>query len=80
MTLPEKEVDVLVKLDNGKFAVAQYYVNEEGDGKWQAGDGVYASYEAGSDILSGKVVGWSALPEVLENQLNSTTKNKPRLK
>ena len=66
MKLPKDEVDVLVKLDNGSFAVAQYCA-----GSWYAGEGVYSSHEDGRDILSGKVVAWSDLPDTLENQLNS---------
>ena len=74
MNLPKEETEVLVKLDNGSFAVAQYI-----DGYWYAGKGVKPSYEDEIDILSGKVVSWSELPLTLENQLESNS-NKPKIK
>lgn len=74
MNLPKEELEVLVKLDNGSFAVALLW-----EDNWYAGKGIRPSHEYESDILSGKVVSWSALPEELDNTLESTT-SKPRIK
>ena len=65
MKLPTDNNEVLVKLDNGKFAVAQYQERED---KWYAGSGIFESHENGLDVLSGNVVSWSKLPEVMENE------------
>ena len=75
MKLPNSEEEVLVKLDNGKFAVAEYF-----EGHWYTGKGVVPSHECESDSLSGKVVSWTKLPPVMENDLEEVTKTKPKMK
>lgn len=74
MKLPKEQEDVLVQLDNGSFAVAQY-----DNGDWYTGKGIVPSHEDGNDQLSGKVVSWLKLPDTLENKLD-LIKNKPRIK
>lgn len=72
--LPNIKEEVLVKLDNGIFAVAQYNGQD-----WLVGRGVHPSHEDGFDMLSGKVVSWDKLPVKLDNNLDITTK-RPRMK
>lgn len=71
MKLPEENEEVIVLLDNGYHSVGVY-----SEGMWFAGKGVYPSHEAESDILSGRVVGWTKIPEDLTYNFKSM-KTKP---
>ena len=80
MQLPKPNQEVLVQLNNGSFAVAQFIVDEEDPkGFWYAGTGIIPSHDYGSNSLSGEVVAWSKLPTSLENNLEES-KNKPKMK
>jgi hypothetical protein len=56
--LPQEKEEVLVKLDNGLYAVAF----REGDA-WCSGEALFEDHENGNENLSGKVVAWSDLPD-----------------
>lgn len=66
--LPQEKEEVLVKLDNGLYAVAF----REGD-NWCSGEALFEDHENGNENLSGKVVAWSDLP----NEDNTHSAIKP---
>lgn len=66
--LPQEKEEVLVKMDNGLYAVAF-----RDDDRWCSGEALFEDHENGNENLSGKVIAWSDLP----NENNSHPAIKP---
>lgn len=65
--LPEYNKDVLVKLANGKFAVAQlrndYLTSiDHSDDNWYPSDSIESNYPYPGTSLPGGVIAWCELP------------------